>query len=95
MLYIVKFECTYFTMHTISDINNIKNIVELSNNKETRDDDQLFTWNIRFIEELQWNGLDIFIFAKYVECLLNITNGIWSRPIAFIQKPNILLFEFI
>ena len=92
MLYIVKFECTYFTMHTIKDINIIQNIVELSNNKETRDDDQLFTWNIRFIEELQWN---IFIFAKYVECLLNITNGIWSRPIAFIQKPNILLFEFI
>ena len=44
MLYIVKFECTYFTMHTISDINILKNIVELSNNKETRDDDQLFTW---------------------------------------------------
>ena len=45
-----------------------------------------------------YNGMDqmyIFIFAKYVECLLNITNGIWSRPIAFIQKPNILLFEFI
>ena len=39
MLYIVKFECTYFTMHIISDINIIKNIVELSNNKETRDDD--------------------------------------------------------
>ena len=44
MLYIVKFECTYFTMHTIKDINIIQNIVELSNNKETRDDDQLFTW---------------------------------------------------
>ena len=39
MLYIVKFECTYFTMHTIGDINILKNIVELSNNKETRDDD--------------------------------------------------------
>ena len=57
MLYIVKFECTYFTMHTISDKNILKNIVELSNNKETRDDDQLFTWNIRFIEEF---GLNVY-----------------------------------